>query len=56
MQTRLDQRMIQGGVLFAARHKREASQVGEDSPCSILAVEPEQHTLLRELTCASDSM
>lgn len=51
MQTRLDQRMIQGGVLFAARHKREASQIGEYGSCPISAIEPEQHTLLRELTC-----
>jgi hypothetical protein len=39
MQTRLDQRMIEDGVLFASGHEREACYIGEHSPGAILAVE-----------------
>ena len=39
--------MIEDGVVFAARHKREACQIGEDRPRAILAVEPQQGTLAR---------
>ncbi len=41
--------MIEHGVLFASCHKGEASQVGQDGPCAILSVEPEQGTLLWDL-------
>jgi hypothetical protein len=41
--------MIKGGVLLAAGHKSEASQIGEHGSRPILAVKPEQHTLLQEL-------
>jgi len=49
VQARLDDRMIQHGVLFAARNAGETSQVGEHGPRAILSVEPEQGALLREL-------
>jgi hypothetical protein len=49
VQARLNQRMIEDGVLFAASHKREANQVGEHGPSAILAVEPQQGALFREL-------
>jgi hypothetical protein len=52
MQTRLDLRMIKGGVVFAARHKRESSQVREHSPSAVLAVEPEQGAFRQELVRA----
>jgi len=42
VQTRLDKRMIEHRVLFAARHIGEAGQVGEHGPGAILSVEPEQ--------------
>ncbi len=41
--------MIEHGVVFAAGHKGEASQVGEHSPRAILSIEPEQGAFLREL-------
>jgi hypothetical protein len=41
--------MIEHGVLFAAGHKAEASQVCKHSPRAILSVEPQQGALLREL-------
>jgi hypothetical protein len=41
--------MIEGGVLFATGHKREAGQIAEHSPRPILAVESEQGTGLWEL-------
>jgi hypothetical protein len=49
MQTHLDERMIKHGVLFAAGHKGEASQIGEHSPGAILTVEPQQGAFLRKL-------
>ena len=49
VQTRLDERMIEHGVLFATGHKGEASQIGKHSPRAILAIEPEQGRALREL-------
>jgi hypothetical protein len=45
MQARLDQRMIEDGVLFAARHEGEPSEVREDRPVTILAVKPQQGPL-----------
>jgi hypothetical protein len=51
VQTRLDQRMIEGGVLFATGHKREPSQISEHGSCPILTVEPEQGVCLWKLLC-----
>lgn len=45
MQTRLDQWMIEGGVLFAAGNIGEAGQIREHGPCPILPVESEQRAL-----------
>jgi hypothetical protein len=42
VQTRRNARVVEDGVLFAARHKREPDQIGKHGTCSILAVEPEQ--------------
>ncbi len=49
VQARLDERMIEDGVLFASCHKSETSQVGEDGSGPILAIEPEQGTRLWKL-------
>src|SRR6266568_7778459 len=49
VQTRLDERMIEYRVLFAAGHIGEAGQVGENSPGAILSVEAEQGARLWEL-------
>jgi hypothetical protein len=38
MQTRLNERMIEGGVLFAAGHERKASHIGEHGSRAILAI------------------
>ncbi len=49
VQARLDERMIEHGVLFAAHHEREACQIGEHGPRAILPIEPEHGALLRKL-------
>src|SRR5512135_220262 len=49
MQTGLDLRMIKDAVLFATRHKREASQVRENCSRAVLAVEPQQGLFRQEL-------
>jgi hypothetical protein len=49
VQTCLNERMIEDGVLFAAGHKREACHIGEHSPGAILSVESEQNACLWEL-------
>jgi hypothetical protein len=49
VQTRLDERVIEYRVLFAAGDKGEAGQIGEDGPRAILPVEPEQDTRLWDL-------
>jgi hypothetical protein len=49
VQTCLNTRVIEDTVFFAARYKGEANQVGEDSPGTILAVEPQQGTRLWEV-------
>jgi hypothetical protein len=56
MQACVNLRMIKGGVLLAARHKREPGQVREDRASAVLAVEPEQGAslwklVLRQVTC-----
>ena len=33
---------IQHGVIFATHDKREACQIGDDGPCSILPIQPQQ--------------
>ena len=40
LQACLDEWVIEHAVLFAARHKAEASQFGEHGPGAILAIEP----------------
>src|SRR5436190_4418041 len=49
MQTRLNQRMIEGTVLFASGHISEASQICQHGPGAILPVEPQQGACLRKL-------
>ena len=49
VQTRLDERMIEHGVLFAARNIGEASQVSQHGPGAILSIEPEEGEPLWEL-------
>jgi len=44
MQTRLDERVIEHRVLFAASHEGEAREIAEYGPCAILPIEPEQAT------------
>jgi len=34
--------MIEDGVVFAAGHESEASEIGENGPRAILTIEPEQ--------------
>src|SRR6266487_183591 len=33
---------IQHGVIFTAHHEREACQIGDDGPCAILPIQPQQ--------------
>ena len=49
MQTRLNERMIEYRVFFAASHKGEPGQIREHGSCPILPIEPEQSALLWEL-------
>src|SRR6266566_1302668 len=49
VQARLDERMIEDAVLFAASHKRETSEIGEHGSRAILPVESEQRVLREEL-------
>src|SRR6266699_541617 len=49
VQTRLNERMVEHRVLFAAGHKGEASQISKQGSRAILAVEPEQGALWQEL-------
>jgi len=51
VQTRLNERVIEHGVLFATRHKGKASQIGEHGSGAILSVEPQQGMLRRKLGC-----
>src|SRR6266516_50397 len=48
-QTRLHERMIEHGVLFAAHHEREACQIRQHGPGAVLPIEPEEGALLRKL-------
>jgi len=45
MQTRLDHRMIEHGVLFPSRHKSETGQVRKHRSGAVLTIEPEQRVL-----------
>ena len=47
--SRLDERMIQHGVVFATHHEREASQIRQHGSGAILPIEPEQGSLMRKL-------
>jgi hypothetical protein len=49
VQAGLDLGLIQHSVLFAAHHKREASQVGEHRPGAILPIQSQQGALLGKL-------
>ena len=49
VQARLDERVIEDGVLFPSCHESETSQVGEDRSGPILAIEPEQGPRLWDL-------
>jgi hypothetical protein len=49
VQTRLDERMIEHGVLFATGNFGEASQVSQHGPGAILSIEPEEGEPLWEL-------
>src|SRR5260221_4539273 len=49
VQTRLNKRMIEHGVFFAASHEGKTGQIAEHRPGAILAVEPEQAACLWEL-------
>src|SRR5712692_1055566 len=49
VQTRLNERMVEHTVVFAAGHKREACHIGEHRPRPILTVESEQGMRLWKL-------
>jgi hypothetical protein len=49
MQTGLDERVIEHGVVFATRYKAEAGQIREYGPSAILSIEPQQGALMGEL-------
>jgi hypothetical protein len=49
VQARLDQRMIEQMIVFATRHKREASHIGKHRSIAVLPVEPEQRAFLWKL-------
>ena len=49
MQAHLDLRPIKQLIVFATHHEREASQVGYDGSGAILAIQPQQRTILRKL-------
>src|SRR5947209_9076225 len=40
---------IQHGVIFATHHEREACEVADDGPCSILAIQPQQGARRRKM-------
>jgi len=49
VQTRLHERMIQHGVVFATHDEREASEIREHGPGAILPIEPQQRALSRKV-------
>jgi hypothetical protein len=51
VQTALDRLLIQHAVIFAAHDEGEACQIGDDSPCSILSVQPQQGRCRRKMVC-----
>jgi hypothetical protein len=52
MQTRLDQRMIKGGVLLASGHERETSQISEYGSGPVLSIESQERAGLWQLVCS----
>src|SRR5216684_7290122 len=51
VQTALHLWPIQHGVIFAAHHEREACQIGDDGPCPILPIQPQQGARRRKMVC-----
>lgn len=51
VQAALDLWPIQHGVIFAAHDEREACQIGDDGPCSILPIQPHQGARRRKMVC-----
>jgi hypothetical protein len=48
VQSRLDKRMIQHSVVFAAHHEGVARQISDDGPGAVLPIQPQQSALLRK--------
>ena len=46
VQPRLNLRMSEQVIVFAARHKREPSHIGEHRPIAILPIKPDQRVFL----------
>ena len=55
MQTALDRLLIPHAVIFAAHDQREACQSEDDSPCSLLSVQPQQGRCWRKMLCLKTS-
>ncbi len=51
VQAALHRLPIQHGVIFAAHDEREACQIGDDGPCSILPIQPQQGADRRKMVC-----
>ncbi len=51
VQTALHRLPIQHGVIFAAHDEREACQIGDDGPCPILPIQPQQGADRRKMVC-----
>ncbi len=49
VQTCLNERVIEHGVLFATGHKGEARKIRKHGPSAVLSIEPEQGAFLRKL-------
>ena len=49
MQPQFELRLLKQLIVFPTHHEREASQVGYDGSGAILAIQPQQRTLLRQL-------
>ena len=52
MQSRLDQRMIKDGILFASDHERETSQISEHDSGPVLSIESQERAGLWKLVCS----
>jgi hypothetical protein len=55
VQTALDLWLIQHGVIFAPHHQREPYQIGDDGPCPILPIQPQQSADRRKMVCLKTS-